>query len=177
MSDIEGCSCTKYIAKDEMLKLSLETENFSVYGNLNKGEKIILKYYGKLLPETEVKDKKIFINYGYGNLWTDKKVQELNICKYSDKLCYCTEFELENIENLYFCFMDSDNKWDLNDNSSYMITIDSPLTTIAKTNVAVAIPDDEYQSFTNRLFKKIVNKLINFFYIIGNVFDKKIREE
>lgn len=175
MNDTNQCYCTEYIEKDDMLKLSFENEVYSIYGKLNKGEKIILKYFGKLIPDDEPVDKQIFLNYGYGNLWADKSILEMKPCCYSDKKCYCIEIELTNVENLFFCFMDSNNSWDLNDNSSYVVAIDNPLTTLTKTTVSVTVPDEEYMSMSNRFFQKITTRLINFFAKIGNLFDRRSR--
>jgi len=175
MECIEKCCCSEYIEKDNILKLCSANETYSIYGNLNKGDKIILKYFGKLLTNETEEETKIFFNYGYGNLWTDKNILEMTLCCHSDKKCYCSELELVNTENLFFCFMDNNNNWDLNDSSSYMIAIDIPATTLTKTSFAVTIHDDEYMSINSSFFKKITNILINFFAKIGGLFDKKIK--
>lgn len=175
MYNNDKCCCTEYLEKDTKLELSFENEVYSIYGNLNNKERIILKYYGKLMPCDNLDDKKIFLNYGYGNLWIDKTVVEMDLCRHNEKKCYCHELELVNVENLFFCFMDSENNWDLNNNSSYMITIDSPLTTLTKKTFAVEVAEEEYLSERSKIFKKISDKIINFFMKIGNLFDKKIR--
>ena len=175
MNNIKKCCCTEYLEKDNILKLCFTNENYSIYGNLNKGDKIILQYFGKLITEEVLEDKKIFFNYGYGNLWTDKNILEMSLCFHSDKKCYCTELELINTENLFFCFMDNNNNWDLNDSSSYMVTIDIPITTLTKKTFAVAIQDEEYISPINNFLKKLTNKLIHLFSKIGGLFDKKIK--
>jgi hypothetical protein len=171
MDNIENCCCTKYIKEDTILKLSFANETYSIYGNLNKGEKIILKYFGSLLPSDESKETQIFLNYGYGNLWSEKNVLELKPCYHSDTKCYCTELELLNSENLFFCFMDNNNNWDLNEKSSYMITIDTPTNTLIKQTVAIALPEEEYISETSKLLKKIIAKITNFFEKIGGLFE------
>ena len=175
MNDIKKCCCTEYLEKDNESKLRFTNETYSIYGNLNKGDTIILQYFGKLVTEEIPEDKKIFFNYGYGNLWTDKNVLEMTLCCHSDKKCYCIELELINIENLFFCFMDNNNNWDLNDSSSYMVTIDIPATTLTKKTFAVAIQDEEYMSTTSNFLKKLTNKLIHFFAKIGGLFDKQIK--
>jgi hypothetical protein len=175
MNNIYNCCCTEYILKDTMLKLSLTNETYSIYGNLNKGDKIILKYFGKLILVDSSKDIKIFLNYGYGNLWSDKNVLEMAICVHSDKKCYCIELELVNTENMFFCFMDNNNNWDLNESSSYMISIDTSLTTLTKTTFAVALHDEEYLYSTSSFLQKLANKFINLFAKIGSFFEKKVK--
>jgi len=175
MNNLDTCCCTEYIEKDNMLKLSLTNETYSIYGNLNKGEKVILKYFGKLITNDTSKDIKIFLNYGYGNLWTDKNVLEMTLCHHSDKVCYCIELELINIENMFFCFMDNNNNWDLNNSSSYMISINTSITTLTKKTFAVALQDEEYLSYTNKFLQKLTSKLINLFAKIGRLFERKIK--
>lgn len=175
MDNVKKCCCTDYLEKDNNLKLAFSNETYSIYGNLNKGEKIILKYFGSLITDNTSNEKKIFLNYGYGNLWTEKNICEMKLCYHNDTKCYCTNLELINAENLFFCFMDSDNNWDLNDKSSYMLTIDTPLTVLTKKTVDIIIPEDEYINLFSRFMKKLNNKLINLFISIGNFFDKKIK--
>lgn len=174
MENEKTCCCMKALESKETLKLSFENEVYSIFGNLNKGEKIIIKYFGDLCANEELEDKKILLNYGYGNLWSDKNVIEMTSCCHNDKNCYCTELELINNDNLFFCFMDNNNNWDLNNNSSYMINIDDSITTIAKKNIAVAIADEEYISFTTKLFKAITDNLLNLFAKIGGLFERKV---
>ncbi|MDD2376143.1 MAG: hypothetical protein PHD15_00580 [Clostridia bacterium] len=175
MNDIEKCCCSEYIKKDIMLKLSFTNETYSIYGNLNKGDKVILKYFGKLLINETSENTKIFFNYGYGNLWTDKNALEMVLCCHSDKKCYCSELELINTENLFFCFIDNNNNWDLNESSSYMITIDTPITTLIKKPFAVTIQDEDSMSATSNFLKKLTTKLMHLFASIGSLFDKKIK--
>lgn len=175
MDNNKHCCCIDCLEKDATLKLAFANETYSIYGNLNKGEKIILKYFGSLLKDNDSDEKQIFLNYGYGNLWTEKNISEMKLCYNSDTKCYCTNLELINAENLFFCFMDSNNNWDLNDKSSYMITIDSPITVLTKKTIDIIIPEDEYINSFNTFFKKLNDKLINFFIIIGNFFDNKIK--
>lgn len=175
MENTDSCYCKDSLKKEENLKLSFSNEIFSIFGNLNKGEKIILKYFGKLINSENLEDKKIFLNYGYGNLWLDKKVIEMTLCKHSDKTCYCIEIDLINNENLFFCFMDSHNEWDLNDSSSYALQIDEAVTTLAKKDVAVFLTDEEYITPINKLLNKITDKILKFFSRIGDLFDKKVK--
>jgi len=175
MNNIEKCCCTEYIEKDDMLRVSFTNETYSIYGNLNKGDKIILKYFGKLITNESEKDIKVFLNYGYGNLWMYKNVIEMTLCCHSDNACYCAELELLNVENLFFCFMDNNNNWDLNENSSYMVTIEAPPTVLIKTSFAVAIHEEEFMSTTGKFIKQIINKLIHFFDKLGGIFDKKVK--
>ncbi len=175
MDNLSNCYCMEYIEKDLILKLSFENETYSIYGNLNKGEKIILKYFGTLVKDNETKDKRIFLNYGYGNLWSEKNISEMKLCCHSDKLCYCCELELLCSENLFFCFMDNQNNWDLNDKSSYMVTIDTPVTTLIKKTVELAQIDEEYMNTTNKFFQTVLSKLLNFFKRIGGLFEYTTR--
>lgn len=174
MENEKKCCCLKALETEETLKLSFENEVYSIFGNLNKGEKVIIKYFGNLCAKEDLKDKKILLNYGYGNLWSDKDVVEMTSCGHSEKNCYCTSLELTNNNNLFFCFMDNNNNWDLSDNSSYMLNIDDSITTMAKKNIAVAIADEEYLSFTTRLFKTLTDNLLNLFAQIGGFFDRII---
>lgn len=202
---LKKCSCSKYLEKKENLKVCLENEIFTIYGNLNKGQKIVIKYHGKLLNEKEnkeenkiveenieknlienlkenenknnnnnEKEKKIFLYYGYGNLWSDKGMIEMDVCNHSDKQSYCVALNLINVENLFLCFMDNNNNWDLNESSSYIIKIDNPMTTLTKKLLSVALTEEDYWS-TNKFFKNIINKFLCFFEKIGNIFDKMLK--
>ena len=174
MENEKTCSCKIALETEESLKLSFKNEVYSIFGNLNKGEKIIIKYFGNLCINDEIEDRKILLNYGYGNLWSDKNVIEMTSCCHSEKKCYCAELNLTNNDNLFFCFMDNNNNWDLNNNSSYMINIDDSITTMAKKITAVTIADEEYISFTTKLFKALTDNLLNLFAKIGSLFDKKV---
>jgi hypothetical protein len=175
MDNICDCYCSELLKKDENFKLSFSNDVYSIFGNANKGEKVILKYFGKLISDENVEEKMIFLNYGYGNLWDDKMVLEMTLCSHSDKTCFCAEIDLINNENLFFCFMDNNNIWDLNDNSSYTLQIGDQITTLAKKEVAVSLANDEYISPMNKLINKITDSLIKFFYKIGDIFDKRIK--
>lgn len=175
MENIDNCFCNNFLKKEDNLKLYFSSETYNIFGNLNKGEKIILKYFGKLVTDEDMQEKKLFINYGYGNLWSDKNVIEMTLCSHSDKVCYCVQIELTNNENLFFCFMDNNNNWDLNDNCSYAIQIDEAITTLAKKEVAVSLADEEYISPMNKLLNKLTDKILNLFSRIGDLFEKKVK--
>ncbi|MEG1705210.1 MAG: hypothetical protein RR290_01380 [Clostridia bacterium] len=172
MNNSISCKCTTYIKKGNNLKLTFSNDTFSIYGDLNKGENIIIKYYGKL-----VESNKIILNYGYGNLWLDKTVIYLDLCTHSDEKCYCTSLELLHTETLYLCFMDNNNNWDLNGSSSYSITVEDSLNTLTKTVLDITVPEEEYISKFNFLFKKLKNKLLNFLLNIGSAFEKTLNKK
>jgi hypothetical protein len=94
-------------------------------------------------------------------------------CEYSDINTYCININLMQKDTFYFCFMDNNNNWDLNDNSSFSFEIDEKLTTMSKTITDITVPEEEYMSKFNIMFKKITDKIINIFLNIGNLFEKK----
>jgi hypothetical protein len=175
MEENKTCYCSELLKSNENFKLSQENEVYSIFGNLNRGEKIIIKYFGKLVNDEQNQDKKILFNYGYGNLWTDKNVLEMQECCHSDKKCYCLELELINNDNLFFCFMDNNNNWDLIGSSSYMIPVSECITTMAKKNIEIALIEEEYMSFSAKLLKKLTDKLLNLFATIGDLIYKKVK--
>jgi hypothetical protein len=165
-----NCDCINHL-KDN-LKLSIEDSKFCIYGNLNNGESIVLKYYGSLLNEDN-NSNDIFINFGYGNMWENRNTLKMKKCEYSDINTYCININLMQKDTFYFCFMDNNNNWDLNDNSSFSFEIDEKLTTMSKTITDITVPEEEYMSKFNIMFKKITDKIINIFLNIGNLFEKK----
>lgn len=165
-----NCDCINHL-KDN-LKLNIDEKKFSIYGNLNNGESIILKYHGDLLNEDNKFDD-IFINFGYGNMWENRSTLKMQKCNYSDINTYCINISFIHKDTFYFCFMDNNNNWDLNNNSSFSFEIEEKLTTMSKTITDITVPDEEYMSKFSILFKKITDKIINVFLNIGNIFEKK----
>lgn len=169
------CFCIDVLHSSENFKLNYENDVYSIYGDINKNNTVLIKYHGYLIPNNELDSKKIFINYGYGNFWAEKDVKEMNMCKNSEKASYCLLLDLANAETFNFCFMDSSNNWDLNENTSYHFNIDESLTSISKTELNNSLLKKDNHYSLNSFLSIISKSLFNWFGDIGNYFYNLIK--
>lgn len=79
--------------------------------------KVKISYTGKLFQDGA---EEVYIHYGFGLLWenlNDKKMEKT-------ELGFQAEIELEDLESFNFCFKDSKNNWDNNENQNYIFPIE-----------------------------------------------------
>ncbi len=76
-----------------------------------------ISYTGKLFQNNA---DEVYIHYGFGLLW-----ENLNDVKMEKtELGFQAEIELQDSESLNFCFKDSENNWDNNENKNYIFPIE-----------------------------------------------------
>jgi hypothetical protein len=166
------CNCLNLSKDNKNYFLSYENENFKVYGELFKGSTIILKYCGKLLETNNNENSSIFMHYGFGSLWQNKGNIEMSLCKHSDLKHYCTVLNLPSSESLMFCFMDDNNNWDLNNNSSYELKISEKPLDLSKKEEEIVTTDEDFLNGFQKFIKKLTDGIYNVILKIGNGFEK-----
>lgn len=82
-----------------------------------KNSECQITYKGQLFKNNS---DKVFISYGYGNLWDDKNECELQ----KSENGFTGSLYIKDGENLQFCFHDSNNNWDNNNYQNYITNIE-----------------------------------------------------
>lgn len=173
----------------------LENSAFKILGIVKKDEEITIQYFGKLLNTTL--PSKLFICYGYGNMWEDRKQVEMKYVeqkssskdkdtknegkddnKNNDKNDFKKYFEIklkiDEEENLYFCFMDQNNKWDLNGTSSYCLEVIKNIDFMSKSENGEVVSQEETGSYIKQFFKKITDGFLSMLNKLGMIFSKSV---
>lgn len=167
---------TKCLCENSNLKLFLQTDNYIIYGEPRENLNIILKYTGKLIQtvNSTTSEKCIYLNYGYGNNWNRKTCVKMDKCSVSDDDYYCKTIPILETETLYFCFMDNNNNWDLENNlSSYSIQVLEKEDIVTKSNNAeLYLVNTEYESKVHIILEKLKVAVLGLFKFLGKAFDK-----
>lgn len=130
--------------------------------NLIENEKCQITYSGKLFQNNSDSVKMV---YGFGDNWsnTTEKLMEKN------ENGFVAEIEMLNFDKLNFCFRNSNNEWDNNNNCNYISSILPPVLPTfieEKTSLLEDIlsePSQEIQTFNiDSLIEEILNPVINF---------------
>lgn len=154
---------------DKIFNLVETNENFNIYGNPIFEEYILIEYIGKLTQRKNTEDKNfnIYFNYGYGNLWESKEsikmYKVLNNTNKDDKcnVKFYSILYINFLENINFCFVDSENNCDLNSSSNYYLEVLKKDCLMSKTDDDTA----EIQIYNNlSFFEKILKSISETFF-------------
>lgn len=112
------CACELGYDKGA-LKKTIENNVFTIYGNLNKNNYIVIRYHGELIDNImpDNYENNLFVSYYFDG--DDKKVQHLPLAKCNKCIgeSYCTLISLEEHNNICFYFSLHDNSSSAHDNS------------------------------------------------------------
>ena len=92
-----------------------------------------ISYTGELYSDNS---EDVYIHYGFGSNW--ENVNEIKMNK--TELGFQSEITLPETDLLNFCFRNSENKWDNNQNVNYSFAVEKPelsLITQGESNLAV----------------------------------------
>ena len=92
----------------------------NVFFNTDKlveNDKVKISYVGKLFQENS---SEVYLHYGFGSNWNN--VNEIKMEK--TELGFQAEIELLSSDTLNFCFRNSNNEWDNNENANYIFPIE-----------------------------------------------------
>ena len=92
----------------------------NVFFNTDKlveNAKVKISYVGKLFQENS---SEVYLHYGFGSNWDN--VNEIKMEK--TELGFQAEIELLSSDTLNFCFRNSNNEWDNNENANYIFLIE-----------------------------------------------------
>lgn len=86
---------------------------------LVQNSNIKISYTGELFTDNS---EEVYIHYGFGSNWDN--VTEIKMNK--TELGFQAEINLPKTDLLNFCFRNSENKWDNNQNSNYSFNVEEP---------------------------------------------------
>ena len=92
----------------------------NVFFNTDKlveNAKVKISYVGKLFQENS---SEVYLHYGFGSNWDN--VNEIKMEK--TELGFQAEIEFLSSDTLNFCFRNSNNEWDNNENANYIFPIE-----------------------------------------------------
>ena len=92
----------------------------NVFFNTDKlveNAKVKISYVGNLFQENS---SEVYLHYGFGSNWDN--VNEIKMEK--TELGFQAEIELLSSDTLNFCFRNSNNEWDNNENANYIFPIE-----------------------------------------------------
>lgn len=93
-----------------------------------KNTTVTLIYSGKLIKNDS---DKIYVVYGFNAGWDNTSKKEMLF----DEGVFKVDIDLYNNDSLNFCFKNSNNEWDNNENNDYVVQIKEPNTSMIFTPV------------------------------------------
>lgn len=115
------------------------TKEISYNKNLIQNNNFTLKYSGELFKNNS---EEVFIVYGYDNDWKNTTEQKME----KQQNCFSATINIQEFNEFNFCFKNSLNIWDNNNNSDYHLPI------IQQENI-------EFNSELNELLDQILNEV------------------
>lgn len=131
-----------------------------------------ISYTGELYSDNS---EDVYIHYGFGSNW--ENVNEIKMNK--TELGFQSEITLPETDLLNFCFRNSENKWDNNQNINYSFAVEKPelsLITQGESNLAVKQSKGLRKTYIwKKKIKLAVYKMVKFFpKIISGNYKKKL---
>lgn len=159
------------IKKEYNENVIFENNTYEIVGLNKKNEKIKIRYFGQLMEKEVTDANKIYLYYGYGNLWNNKNNLEMIYNKNSKS--YEISIEIIEEDSLYFCFMNEKNNWDLNGNTSYMLEIIKNIDSMSKSEKEI-LDINESDNSIRKFFKQISKKFFILLNKLGISFNKSL---
>ena len=100
------CACNAGYDKGA-LKKTIENNIFSVFGNLNQNNSIVIRYHGILTGQENSDSTQFSMFYYFDNQENDKKNIELHKCYKCVGECYCATIDLNTYNTIHFGFFDN----------------------------------------------------------------------
>lgn len=166
------CACDTGYDKGA-LKKTIENNIFTIFGNLNQKNSIVIRYHGILTDNNSSNSTTFNMFYFFDNSENDKKILELKKCTKCDGDCYCATIDLDINHSLNFGFFDENNNYELSDNKTFKLEIaPDPISSIMQRygfeqNTALPVCEEykdkmfvlgnilnNIKTFFNNLFKK-----------------------
>ena len=166
------CACNAGYDKGA-LKKTIENNIFTIFGNLNQKNSIVIRYHGQLTEDEDNNSTEFNMFYFFDNNTDDKKTIKLQKCTKCHGDCYCAVIDLDIYHSFNFGFFDNNNRYELNKTSAFRLEIaPDPISNLMQrygfeqnTNLPV------YEQSSDKMFilKNIFNSIKYFF---NNLFDK-----
>lgn len=109
---------------------------------LVENSKIKISYTGKFFQENS---EEVFIHYGFGLNWDN--LNEIKMEK--TELGFQAEIDLISEETFNFCFKNSNNEWDNNNNQNYIFPIE-------KVELSLVVKEDNLLSHPRKLRRSYI---------------------
>lgn len=124
MNDFVNFECACNIGYDKgALKKTIENNIFSIFGNLNQKNTIVIRYHGLLTENNNDNSTEFNMFYFFDNLENDKKNIKLHKCSKCAGECYCATIDLDMYHTLNFGFLDNKGNSELNENITFKLNI------------------------------------------------------
>ncbi len=107
----------------------------TVYEN----QEIVILYKGYLFSDNLTKP--VYISYGYGNMWNNKKEIKMKPSTFG----YIVTVKVDSGENLQFCFRDDEGNWDNNLGTNYILPIHETETILSFETLANTSKDIKFE--------------------------------
>lgn len=169
-----SCICELGYEKG-VLKKTIENNIFTIYGNINKSNYIVLRYHGQLIDSIDHNNYKnnLYISYYFDDNINQNHVVSLAKCSKCIGENYCTLISLENYNSISFNFFmlpeGKDNSSCYTEETSFTLPItENPLTNILQkygiednNNLPITTNDKQIQI----KFKKLISWIKQLFSI------------
>ena len=133
-----------------------------------------ISYTGKLFQNNT---EEVYIHYGFGLLWNNISEQKME----KTELGFQAEIQLTDDESFNFCFKDSNNNWDNNDNNNYIFPIEKLQNSLIATDEEISLKPAKRLRKTyiwNKKIRLAVYKIITYLpKLISGNYKRKIVQE
>lgn len=119
-----NCSCDTGFDKGAYKK-TIENNIFTIFGSLYKESSIVFRYHGILTDKLskESYNEDLFIEFFFDGNKEDTKTLPLHICTKCSGECYCACIDLEEYNEISFCFKNKEDVYDKNNENFYNLKI------------------------------------------------------
>lgn len=159
------CACDTGYDKGA-LKKTIENNIFTIFGNLNQKNSIVIRYHGILTENESNNSTEYNMFYFFDNTENDKKIIKLQKCTKCAGDCYCGTIDLDMNHSFNFGFFDNNNKYELNGNSAFKLEIaPDPISNLMQRygfEQNTNLPICEQSKDKIFLFKNILNSIKDF---------------
>ena len=149
----------------------------NVFFNTDKlveNTKVKISYVGVLFQGNS---EEVYIHYGFGPNWNN--VNEVKMEK--TELGFQAEIDLLSDDTLNFCFRNSKNEWDNNNNENYIFELEKPCTDLVVSDIDYSLdrPNRLRKSYIwNKKIRLAIYKIITYVpKLISGNYRRKINNE
>jgi len=159
------CACDAGYDKGA-LKKTIENNIFTIFGNLNQKNTIVIRYHGELTENIVSNSTEFNMFYYFDQAENDKKIIKLKKCAKCPGECYCTTIDLDIYHSIHFGFFNENNEYELNKEKAFKLEIaPDPISELMQRygfeqNSSLPIYEDNDKI---DVFQNVLNIIKNFF--------------
>lgn len=171
MSEFGKFECACDLGYDKgALKKTIENNIFTIFGNLNQKNSIVIRYHGQLTENDTNNSTEFSMFYYFDDHENDKKIVKLHKCCKCIGDCYCATIDLNTNHSFCFGFLDSNNNSEINGNKAFELNIaPDPISNIMQRygfEQNINLPTCEINKETAFFFQNILAAIKGFFSTI-----------